>query len=263
MEDLRGRVAVVTGGGSGMGRATCLALAARGVHVVVADLDGPRTEAVAAEIAARGGEGLGVPCDVSQDAEVAALRTSAVEHFGEVDIVMSNVGVLTVGNPEDIPMSAWRRMVETNLLSVARGISVFLPSMLERGAGHIVNTASTAGLWAYSYERLPYSATKAAVVAMSEALALYARPRGVGVTCLCPGPVKTNIGEQIEWFGGVRPLHGPPLEPIEAAVVGEQVVQAILDGTFLLLTHPAETHAILVERAEDPESFLAAQVARM
>jgi short-subunit dehydrogenase len=136
---------------------------------------------------------------------------------------------------------------------------VFLPGLLAQGSGHIVNTASTAGLYAYSFERLPYSATKGAVVAVSEALALYARPRGIGVTVLCPGPVATNIAEQMEIYGELETIHGPGFPVLEPAVVGNQVVDAIRKNTFFLPTHP-EVHDLLVRKAEDPERFLAGQL---
>ena len=262
MEDLDGRTAVVTGGGSGIGRAAATALAAAGVRVVVADIAGDRAEAVAGEITAGGGAAVGRRCDVSSDDDVVSLREEAVAAYGRVDIVMNNVGILAVALPENVPMPAWQRLVDVNLLSVARSINVFLPDLLARGSGHIVNTASTAGPYAYSYERLPYSATKGAVIALSEALALYTRPRGVGVTCLCPGPVMTNIAEQIERFGETGPLHGPDLAPLDPSVVGDQVVEAIRRDTFLLLTHP-EVHDTLVERARDPEGFLSRQVERV
>jgi NAD(P)-dependent dehydrogenase (short-subunit alcohol dehydrogenase family) len=262
MDDLNGKVAVVTGGGSGIGRASSIALAEAGVSVVIADLHAERTEAVAREITGAGGAAIGVRCDVAEDDEVTQLRSVALRTFGRVDIVMSNVGILAVGFPEQIPIDGWRHLVEVNLLSVARSVHTFLPDMLVRGSGHLINTASTAGLYAYSYERLPYSATKGAVVALSEALAIYCRPRGIGVTCLCPGPVTTNIGEQIQWFGDPGPLHGPDLSPIAPQVVGAQVLDAIRTDRFLLLTHP-EVHSELVDRARDPEAFLAAQIRRV
>ncbi|HUZ11028.1 MAG TPA: SDR family oxidoreductase [Acidimicrobiales bacterium] len=260
MEDLTGRTAVVTGGGSGIGRASALALARAGVAVVVADINGDRAVAAAAEIVAEGGRATGRRSDVSSDEDVAALRDVALGEFGRVDIVMNNVGVLVMGLPQNIPMEAWRRAVDVNLLSAARSISVFLPGLLAQGSGHIVNTASTAGLFAYSYERLPYSATKGAIVALSEALALYARPLGVGVTLLCPGPVATNIGEQVQVFGEMGPIHGPPLPTLDPAVVGDLVVDAIRRDVFFLPTHP-EVNDILVERARDPEGFVDRQIA--
>src|SRR4029077_20906968 len=128
--------------------------------------------------------------------------------------------------------------LDINVVSIGRSLSVFLPGLLAQGSGHVVNTASTAGLFAYSYERLPYSASKAAVVALSEALALYTRPRGVGVTVLCPGPGATNIAEQVEVFGHLGRIHGPCLPLLDPAVVGEQVLDAIRRDIFFLPTHP-------------------------
>jgi NAD(P)-dependent dehydrogenase (short-subunit alcohol dehydrogenase family) len=259
MEKIEQRVAVITGAGSGIGRATALALAAAGARVVVSDLDPERSRAVALEIEGAGGRAVAQPCDVTSDEDMAQLRETALSVFGGVDIVMNNVGVLALGNPENIPVEAWRRILDINVLSMARSIGVFLPGLLAQGSGHFVNTASTAGLYAYSFERLPYSASKGAVVALSEALALYAIPRGVGVTVLCPGPVATNIVEQVRVYGELGPMHSPALAVLDPAVVGAQVVAAIRNETFFLPTHP-EVHDILVGRAGDPEGFLRAQL---
>jgi NAD(P)-dependent dehydrogenase (short-subunit alcohol dehydrogenase family) len=260
MDDVRGAVALVTGGGSGIGRGTAIALANAGAHVVVADLDADRSEEVAAEASAAGTESVGMRLDVNSQDDFDAARDLMLERFGRVDVVMNNVGVIAAGLPEHIPMDEWERIVSTNLLSVVRSNATFLPVLLEQSRGHVVNTASTAGLYAYAFERLPYSATKAGVVAVSEALALYLRPRGIGVTCLCPGPVATNIGEFVTFSGPPVSMRGPGLDFVEPAAVGAQVVQAIRDDTFLLLTHP-EVHDVLVERARDPEAFVARQVA--
>lgn len=267
MDRIDGKVALVTGGGSGIGRGTALALAAAGAHVGVADLDGDRATAVAAEAAAIGAAGVraavvGIALDVNRQEDFDAARGLLLDRFGRVDIVMNNVGVIAAGLPENIPLAEWERIVSTNLLSIVRSNATFLPGLLEQGSGHIVNTASTAGLFAYAYERLPYSATKGAVIALSEALALYLRPRGIGVTCLCPGPVSTNIGQHISFSGPPVKMRGPGKDLVGLApeVVGEQVRQAILDDRFLLLTHPA-IQDVLVRRAQDPEGFLASQIA--
>jgi NAD(P)-dependent dehydrogenase (short-subunit alcohol dehydrogenase family) len=160
-------------------------------------------------------------------------------------------------------MDAWRRSIDANLLSVVRSLHVFLPLLLEQGSGHLVNTASTAGLFAYAFERLPYTATKSAVVGVSEALALYLRPRGIGVTCVCPGPVATNIAEQISFYDDV-PINSPlDLELMEPEAVGAMVVDAVRTNTFLVLTHGDKVRDVLIRRAQDPEGFLAAQIAAL
>jgi NAD(P)-dependent dehydrogenase (short-subunit alcohol dehydrogenase family) len=263
MVQIEGSVAVLTGAGSGIGRATALALGDAGATVVVSDVDGARAEAVEAELDSRGVRSAARAVDVRKVEDFEALRDLAIERFGRVDIVMNNVGVLSVGAPEAIPLADWARVVDVNLLSFARSNTVFLPLLLAQGSGHVINTASTAGLYAYSYDRLPYSATKGAVIALSEALALYLKPRGVGVTCLCPGPVATNIIEQITFHGDVSGVRAPALPILDAAVVGAQVVDAVRADRFLLLTHPDEVHEILVRRAADPDAFVAAQIADM
>jgi NAD(P)-dependent dehydrogenase (short-subunit alcohol dehydrogenase family) len=261
IDNLDGAAAVIVGGGSGIGRGTALALAEVGVHVLVGDIDAERASAVAREASKVGADAVGVKLDVNEPDDFAAARDAADASFGRIDIVMNNVGVLSFGLPEHLPFSEWQRIVDTNLFSLVRSNEVFLPVLLEQGHGHIVNTASTAGLFAYAYERLPYTATKAAVVAISEALALYTVPRGVGVTCLCPGPVATNIAEQMTFSGPDVRIHGPGdhLEVLTAEQVGVQVREAIVEGRFLLLTHP-ELHETLLERAQDPEAFLQRQV---
>jgi NAD(P)-dependent dehydrogenase (short-subunit alcohol dehydrogenase family) len=258
IEDLNGCVAVVTGGASGIGHSTARALAAAGAAVVIADIHEDRMTSARQEITASGGQAIACRCDVASDDDVVALREAAVEAFGPVDVVMNNVGVLMLGSPENIPLAGWERTFNLNVLSVARSIHAFLPGMLERGRGHIVNTASTAGLWGYSPDRIPYASSKAAVIALSESLAIYARPRGVGVTCLCPGPVKTNIAEQIQVFGQIGPIHTPPLAVLEPDEVAVHVLEAIRNDTFLVPTHE-EVFGILVERAADHEGFLAEQ----
>ncbi|HEX3460124.1 MAG TPA: SDR family oxidoreductase [Acidimicrobiales bacterium] len=255
MRDLGGRTAVITGAGSGIGRATALALAGRGVNVVVADIDQARAEEVAGEVAALGPASLAVGCDVGSDADVEALRDMALARFIRIDILMNNVGILATGLPEDIPLAAWRRVLEVNVLGTVRALHAFIPDLIQAGEGHIITTASTAGLVPYAYDRLPYAASKAALVAIMENLALYLEPRGVGVTCVCPGPVATRIAEQRQSFGPDRSLQRPGMETIEASAVADLVVAAIEEGRFLLLTHP-ETDALMRAWADDPDGFL-------
>jgi NAD(P)-dependent dehydrogenase (short-subunit alcohol dehydrogenase family) len=258
---LEGAVTVLTGAGSGIGRATALSFAQRGSVVVVSDVDAGRSAAVAEEINRSGGSAVGVVCDVSQLSDVEALRDVALDRFGRVDVVMNNVGVIAMGPPESLPVGEWQRVIDINLVGMVRSNLVFLPLLMAQGHGHVVNTASVSGLLAYGYDRLPYVASKHAVVGMSEALALYLHPQGIGVTCLCPSGVHTNIAEQINFFGPVSPPRAPDHPIAEASVVGELVADAVTGGRFLVLTAPS-VHDELIERAEDIDAYLAARVAR-
>jgi NAD(P)-dependent dehydrogenase (short-subunit alcohol dehydrogenase family) len=249
---LDGAVAVLTGAGSGIGAATAHTLADRGTQVVVTDVDADRAASVAEEI---GPHAVSARCDVTDLADLEAARDVALARFGRVDIVMNNVGILAVGPVEEIPLEAWQRVIDVNLLGVVRSNLVFLPLLLEQGRGHVVNTASTAGLLPYGFDRLPYTATKHAVVGLSEALALYLRPRGIGVSCLCPAGVATNIVEQITFYGEQKPMAVPKLPIVEASVVGALVADAIVEDRFLVLTAP-EVVDELRARAADHDAYL-------
>ncbi len=250
--DLANAVAVITGAGSGIGRAAAHSFARRGTRVVVTDIDGDRAATVAAEL---GDQGLGARCDVTSVADLEAARDVALERFGRVDLVMNNVGVLAVGPVEAIPIEAWERTVDINLFGVVRSNLVFLPLLLDQGSGHIVNTASTAGLLPYGFDRLPYTATKHAIVGLSESLALYLRPRGIGVSCLCPAGVATNILEQITFYGEPAPPRGPAFPVLDADTVGEIVADGVSDDRFLILTAP-EAADELREHGADIDAYL-------
>ncbi len=251
--DLSSAVAVITGAGSGIGRATARSLARRGARVVVTDIDPDRATVVAAEL---GEQAAAARCDVTSIADLEAARDLARDRFGRIDVVMNNVGILAIGAVEDIPLEAWQRIIDVNLLGVVRSNLVFLPGLIKQGSGHIVNTASTAGLLPYGFDRLPYTATKHAVVGLSESLAVYLRPRGIGVTCLCPAGVATNIREQITVYGDPRPPRSPSFPIVDADSVGELVAGAIEADRFLVLTAP-EAAGELRERAADMDAYLA------
>jgi len=259
METVDGRVAVITGAGSGIGRATALSLARRGARVAVSDINVTRAHAVAAEVDAMGSRGLAVRCDVTDSGQVDALRMAALETFGQVDIVMSNVGILVKGLPLDIPLEAWSQVLDVNVLGMVRVINAFLPSMLERGCGHVVTTGSTAGLFPYAYDRLPYAAAKGAVIAMTEALALYLGPLGIGVSCVCPAGVITNIAEQVHQYGPPTPTQAPQIPVVTAEEMGELVVEGILADELLIMSHPV-ARDLLREHDADRRGFLKRQV---
>jgi NAD(P)-dependent dehydrogenase (short-subunit alcohol dehydrogenase family) len=259
MRSVAGAVAVITGAGSGIGRATAIRLAAEGCAVVVSDLDQARAAAAAAEVSSAGGQAAAARCDVASDDEVRALADTALSAFGRVDIVMSNVGVMAKGLPLEIPLEAWASVIDVNLLGTVRVLHAFLPTLLEQGSGHVVTTGSTAGLFPYAFDRLPYTATKAAVVALTEALALYLRPRGIGVTCFCPAGVLTNIVEQIREYGPPTPIQAPQLPLITAEEAAELVVQGILRDELLVLTD-AVADEMVQRHAADRAGFLRSQI---
>src|SRR5246127_2154398 len=176
MDTLRDKVAVITGAASGIGRATACALAGRGAHIVAVDRDADGLASLAATLSDRDAAVLPQRADVSDPGVFDGIRDAALRRFGRVDIVVNNVGVLTNGLPEDTPGTEWQRLLDVNLMSLVRSNAAFLPLLLGQGSGHLVNTASFAGLFTYSYDRLPYAATKAAVVQISEGLAIYLRP---------------------------------------------------------------------------------------
>jgi NAD(P)-dependent dehydrogenase (short-subunit alcohol dehydrogenase family) len=262
MDDLTNRVAIVTGAASGIGKGAALAFARHGMRVVIADIDVTGAEAVAATARGLGVAAISAACDVVDIASFVSLRDVVLDRFGRVDLVMNNAGVIISGLPQEIPLSEWERVLNVNLLSIVRSNQVFLPLLLAQRSGHIVNTASFAGLYTYSYDRLPYAASKAAIVQISEGLALYLRPQGIGVTCLCPGPVRTNIMQSTRAWSSQLDVRGPGpefglLEPDE---VGEMVVAAVRRNVFLLPTHRAVIGK-LVARATDWDGFLEQQIA--
>jgi NAD(P)-dependent dehydrogenase (short-subunit alcohol dehydrogenase family) len=237
--DLAGAVAVITAAGSGIGRATALTFAARGARVVVTDVREDRAAAVADEITS-GGQGAAVAarCDVTHLDDLQAARDLAVDTFGRVDVVMNNAGVVVSGPVEEIPLEAWERTIDVNLLGVVRSNLVFLPGLIEQGSGHVVNTSSTSGILPYGFELLPYTATKYGVVGLSEALWVYLRPRGIGVTCFCPAGVNTKIHQQVTHYGDTPYPLGPdyPFTPVERC--GELVADAVEQDRFLVVTAP-------------------------
>jgi NAD(P)-dependent dehydrogenase (short-subunit alcohol dehydrogenase family) len=245
-------VAVITGAGSGIGRATARTFAERGARVVVTDIREDRATDVAREI---GDRAVAVGCDVTRLEHLEAVRQVALARFDRIDVVMNNVGLVVGGPVEGIPFEAWERSVDVNILGVVRSNQVFLPGLLEQGSGHIVNTSSTSGLLPYGFELLPYTTTKYAVVGLSEALWVYLRPHGIGVTCFCPAGVRTKIHHDVELFGNEPPPAGPdfPFTPVERC--GELVADAVESGTFLVVTTPAVTDDVR-RRGEDIDAYL-------
>lgn len=254
--DLDGAAAVLTGAGSGIGRAAAISLAARGASVVVSDRDEARARETVELIGDAGGMAIAVAADVTDQTDLEEVRDRCLDTFGRLDVVMNNVGVLAMGAPESLPLEAWERSLDINLMSIARSNLVFLPHLVEQGHGHVVNTSSASGLLAYGFDRLPYVATKHAIVGLTEALALYLGPKGVGVSLLCPSGVITNILELITVYGEAASTpRAPQHQLVEPDVVGELVADAVSAGTFLIVTDPA-IHDELDERSADIEAYI-------
>lgn len=269
--ELAGRIAVITGAASGIGRATALAMAAAGADVVVADVHAARLAEVAAAITRLGRRALPVLCDVSVDAQVEHLAEVAQAELGPVDLLMNNAGVVLRGAIEAIDVADWEWCFGIDVLGVVRGIRAFLPGMLERGSGYIVNTGSVAGLVALTGEGAPYIASKFAVVGLTEALALYCRPRGIGVSLLCPAGVATNLSEtgrslgmtperEVAETAMARTVQGG--REMEPAQVADCLLQAVRANRFFVLPDPSVEDLLRV-RTADPNAFLERRLAAL
>lgn len=252
-----GRVALVIGGGRNIGAAISREFAARGASVAVADLDLDGAEQVAAELRQNGGEAIAIACDVSSDGSVSDAIAAARSGLGDIDILVNNAGILSGGNPEDIPVSHWQEMMNINFFGMVRAVEAALPDMLARGAGHVVNTASFAGLYPFASSRIHYAASKAAVVSMSENLALYCMPHGVRVSCLCPGPVMTTSNQSMRHFSQDYTMRAPGshLTLKSQAETARILADGMCEGRIIIPTHE-EVWGTLADRAASPDAFI-------
>lgn len=190
--NLEGARAVVTGAGSGLGRALCVELARHHARVLVSDLDLPSAEETARRVEAAGGKARVLACDVTQLEAVEALAEVAFSEFGGVDLLVNNAGVACGGTVGEMPLAEWRRVLDVNLWGVIHGCHVFAPRLKQQRSGHILNIASAAGLISLGF-MAPYNVSKAGVVSLSETLHAELKPEGIGVTVACPTFFRTNI----------------------------------------------------------------------
>lgn len=277
MDSLAGKTAVVTGAGSGMGRAMALRFARAGMNVALADIDDAAMDAVAAEVRQAGTEAVAVHTDVARSADNEALLAAAVDAFGQANVVCLNAGVTgSVGRSWVLSEEDWRWTLGILLDGVVHGVRTFVPHLLGHGDGHVVITASIAGHVSAPFSS-PYGVAKHGVAVLAESLyhELRAEQSTVGVTCLCPGFVNTNIvaaarardgagtGSGKDDKGGrfldfsERALRGG----LDPEVVGEQVHDAVLAGQFWLFTDEAWDDAI-ARRAHEITHRLAPTISR-
>jgi len=257
-----GKAAVIIGGAKGIGRSVAIEWARRGATVAVADIDADAANAAAAEIEAAGGRATGFAVNVLDAASITAMADAVEAQFGLPHLVMSNVGAIVNGHPEDIPMAEWQRIMDLNYWGSMRALEHYLPRFLERGTGHIVNTASFAGLYPYAVSRLPYASAKAAVLSLTQNLAMYLEPMGIRVSCLIPGPVLTGVMESMTSWTENCPMRGPGSEldlklPEEVAV---RLSDGMHDGAIMI---PSDDNVWTIVRqwAASPDAFLRERMA--
>jgi NAD(P)-dependent dehydrogenase (short-subunit alcohol dehydrogenase family) len=255
MRELSGRTAFITGGASGIGLELGRAFAEAGMKVMLADVETSALERAVASLREVTSDIRGVACDVADADSVERAAQATFDAFGHVHVVCNNAGVAAGGGIDTISLDNWRWVIDVNLMGVVHGIRTFLPHLRAHGeGGHIVNTASMAGMnggLGFS----PYTASKFAVVAMSEGLSVQLKPHGIGVSVLCPSFVRTAIGDS----GRNRPARygqPQPLDPaspaglmvaeiarrLEAGLdpsdVAARVVTAIRNDELYIFTHP-------------------------
>ncbi|MBI3372453.1 MAG: SDR family NAD(P)-dependent oxidoreductase [Betaproteobacteria bacterium] len=262
MKELRGNVSVVTGGASGLGRAMALAFAREGMHVAIADVDAANLERVAAELRATGVKAFAARVDVSKAEQVDRFAQDVLGALGGVHVVCNNAGVAPIGAAWESTLADWEWTMGVNLWGVIHGVRAFTPMLLAQNEGHIVNTASVAGLINPPSSAV-YNVTKHGVVALSETLHhdLDERNSKVGVSVLCPAYVPTGIADSAR----NRPVELSNPESGKSAdqlareemlrkavtsgkVSAEQVARAVVDAVkenrFYILTHPRINGAI-------------------
>lgn len=261
-ETFTGKHALVLGGAKGIGAALCAEFARRGARVSVADIDLAAAEETASAIMTGGAEGAAIAVDVLSAESIGFAVAAAENRFGPVDILVNNVGAILNGAFEDIPPEAWERIEDLNHRAVARGVRAVLPAMLARGSGHIVNTASFAGAYPYASTRLPYAASKAAVISLSQNLALQYEPQGLRISCLIPGPVITGIAVGMPNFSPDAPMRGPGagLSLLSAEEAARRFADGMAAGRILIPSDEA-LWDILRDWAADPDAFVRRKIA--
>jgi NAD(P)-dependent dehydrogenase (short-subunit alcohol dehydrogenase family) len=234
MDDLDGRVAVVTGAASGLGFAISQGLAGAGVKVLMADVDADGVAAAVAEVRGRGGEVEGIDVDVRDPQALERAAAHAVDHFGALHIAVNNAGIVNGGPMWELPLEEWRRVLDVNLWGVIHGVRAFVPRIIEAGEGHVVNISSMAAFVPHAGVG-PYTVSKHGVLGLSEVLKAELDATGlpIGVSAVFPGMFKT----------GMSPIGGDP------KVVATNVLDAIRGSRLFVFTDDYERERVDVRDA--------------
>lgn len=248
MEDVKGKVAFITGAASGMGLGMARAFANAGMKVMLADIEAGALQEQVDALKAKGGDVAGVQVDVTDFDAMKAAAQKTIDTFGKVHVLSNNAGIGVFGKCETSKMENWKWVMDVNLWGVIYGLQAFVPLITSHGeGGHVVSTASMAGMIGLAGGG-PYNATKFAVVGMMETMMAENRKTNLGVSVLCPGLVATNIGtstrnRQDEYGGAADPSEADNMAAVLANAldpdaVGRQVLEAIIDNQPYVFTDP-------------------------
>jgi len=272
MKDLNGKVAVITGGASGLGKAFAEKFGSAGMKLALADVEVPVLEETVANLRSTGIDAIGIPCDVSDAESVKNFSDSVFSEFGAAHLLCLNAGVAATGPIVESSLEEWKWVLGVNLYGIIHGLDAFLPQLVQQNEGHVVMTASIAGHTSFA-NMASYNASKHATVTIAETLFAEMKEAklDVGVSCLCPGFVATNIftsdrnkPEEVQ-----TALAEPPSEEevtqreaalewlranaLQPGFVADLVHDAVVEKKFWIFTEESHTHAVKARHTEIQE----------
>ncbi len=261
MKSLKDKIALVTGAGSGIGRATAVELAREGCRVVLNDIEAEPLRDVEQEIVDLGRRALVSPADVSKLPQVEKMCADALAAFDRVDILVNNAGFGVGGDMQNIPLEDWDNIIGVNLLAHIYTVKLLLPQMLGHGEGHLVHVSSAAGMLSVPFLS-PYCVTKHAVVGLAESLAAELSPKGIGVTLVCPSPVQTPImrrrqriyfSSKDDEYAAMKFMHDVVDSGMRPEKLAKKIVRAIYKNQYLISTSGA-LKAVVIAKAFFPSA---------